>query len=96
MATYVFTRNKKTEKRIIESVRFGGGCINNMVLHLASAQMPFGGVGYSGVGYYHGKYSFDAFTHEKSILKTATFYDDVMKYPSDNKMKMKIVKLIFR
>lgn len=68
LALYFFTQDKKEAEIIISSLSFGGGCINGTMLHIASLSMPFGGVGMSGTGCYHGKYSFDTFTHKKSIL----------------------------
>jgi aldehyde dehydrogenase (NAD+) len=66
---YYFGKNN--EKTFIEKVNFGGGCINNTLVHLANADLPFGGVGNSGVGAYHGKFSFETFTRAKAIVKTA-------------------------
>ncbi len=68
LALYLFTRDRDAETFWIESLPFGGGCVNDTVLHLASHRLPFGGVGASGMGRYHGKYSFDAFSHLKSVL----------------------------
>jgi aldehyde dehydrogenase (NAD+) len=81
LALYVFTENEKTAQRYVDEVPFGGGCINNTLMHLANADLPFGGVGNSGVGAYHGKYSFETFTRKKSILTTATWVDPKVKYP---------------
>lgn len=68
LALYVFSEDKKLEWRIIKEVSFGGGAVNEVLAHTVSPYMPFGGVGMSGIGQYHGKYSFDTFTHQKSIL----------------------------
>lgn len=81
LSLYLFTKRAETEQLITEQVRFGGGCINNTLGHFTNPEMPFGGVGQSGMGQYHGKYSFTTFTHPKSILKTATWIDLAMKYP---------------
>jgi aldehyde dehydrogenase (NAD+) len=81
LSLYVFTKRSSTEKMIIDQLRFGGGCINNVLGHYTNVEMPFGGVGYSGMGQYHGKYSFDTFTHPKSMMKTGTWLDAKMKYP---------------
>ncbi|SHL84257.1 aldehyde dehydrogenase (NAD+) [Chitinophaga jiangningensis] len=93
LALYVFTKSKKTERALIEQVRFGGGCINNALVHLTNPEMPFGGTGYSGMGQYHGRYSFETFTHPKSVLKTGTWLDVPTKYPPF-KNKLKLLKKI--
>jgi aldehyde dehydrogenase (NAD+) len=95
LALYVFTNNKEVEQLYLDKVQFGGGCINNTLVHLANAELPFGGVGNSGVGAYHGKFSFDTFTRPKSILKTATWLDLKVKYPP-YKGKLKMMKTLFK
>lgn len=81
LALYLFTRDKKRESYILEKLSYGGGCINDTVVHLATPYLPFGGVGQSGMGKYHGKASFDTFTHEKSILKKSVLVDIPFRYP---------------
>ncbi|MEO8412031.1 MAG: aldehyde dehydrogenase family protein [Ginsengibacter sp.] len=81
LAFYLFTKNKNTEKEWIQKVAFGGGCINNTVWHFANEKFPFGGVGDSGMGAYHGKNTFNVFTHAKPVLKTSTVIDPSLKYP---------------
>lgn len=81
LSLYVFSNDTKLQERITETVAFGGGCINNTLMHLGSPKLPFGGVCSSGTGQYHGKYSFEAFTRPKSILSTATWLDPKVKYP---------------
>lgn len=80
LALYLFTNDKSTENRILKEISFGGGCINDTVIHLASGNLAFGGVGQSGMGAYHGKYGFDTFTHYKSILKKFNWIDLPMRY----------------
>ncbi len=80
LALYLFTESRKAEAEVIRSLRFGGGCVNDTVLHLAGAHLPFGGVGDSGMGRYHGKASFDTFTHHKSVLKKWRVPDLPMRY----------------
>lgn len=91
LALYLFTNDKSVEKRIVKSISFGGGCINDTIVHLATSFMPFGGVGESGMGRYHGKWSFDTFTHEKSILKKSCRLDIKLRYPP-YKDKMGLLK----
>jgi aldehyde dehydrogenase (NAD+) len=81
LSLYYFGNNSSSEKAFVESINFGGGCINNTLVHLANADLPFGGVGNSGVGAYHGKFSFETFTRQKAIVKTATWLDPSVKYP---------------
>jgi aldehyde dehydrogenase (NAD+) len=95
LACYIFTKSKSFEKYIIKNIEFGGGCINNTIVHLANPALPFGGVGNSGMGRYHGKYSFEVFSHYKSILKTATFIDPSLRYPPYTKTKRKWVTRLF-
>lgn len=89
LALYLFTRSKAVEARVLREVSFGGGCVNDTVLHLATSHMPFGGVGESGMGGYHGRYSFETFSHFKSILKRWAKPDVSLRYaPYDGKMKL--------
>ncbi|WP_276504352.1 aldehyde dehydrogenase [Terrimonas pollutisoli] len=81
LAFYIFTSSKKKEKEWLESVSFGGGCVNNSSWHLTNHHLPFGGRGFSGTGNYHGKYSFDTFSHKKAVMKTPTWVDPNIKYP---------------
>ena len=81
LALYIFSENKQTIREITERCRYGGGCINDVVIHLATSNMGFGGVGESGMGAYHGKTGFDAFSHTKSILDKKTWMDLPMRYP---------------
>ena len=80
LALYLFTNSSQVEEDVLANVQFGGGCINNTVMHVANANLPFGGVGESGMGAYHGKSSFDTFTHKRAILKSATFLDIKLRY----------------
>ena len=95
LSLYYFGNNRENENYFIQNVQFGGGCINNTLVHLANADLPFGGVGNSGVGAYHGRFSFDTFTREKAILKTATWLDPAVKYPP-YKGKLKLLRWFFR
>lgn len=81
LALYLFTRSKASIKYVTKNISFGGGCINDTVMHLATSNMPFGGVGDSGMGNYHGSYSFRTFTHEKSVLHKSNLIDVPLRYP---------------
>jgi len=81
LAFYVFTENKADEAYWLTNVPSGGACVNNATMHITNHNLPFGGRGFSGTGAYHGKSSFNTFTHTKSVLKTPTFIDPSFKYP---------------
>ncbi|MFP3441180.1 hypothetical protein R0K18_25955, partial [Pantoea sp. SIMBA_133] len=81
------------QEEITSSISFGGGCMNDTFMHIVSPYLPFGGVGSSGTGSYHGKASFKAFSHEKSIVKQTTKFDFAFRYPSA-KNGLKIIKKI--
>ena len=81
LAFYVFTENKVDEQYWLTNVPSGGACVNNATMHITNHELPFGGRGSSGTGGYHGKLSFDTFTHTKSVLKTPTWVDPSFKYP---------------
>ncbi|PZR24955.1 MAG: aldehyde dehydrogenase family protein [Citrobacter freundii] len=95
LAFYLFTKSKEEEDKWLGSVAFGGGCVNNTALHFTNNRLPFGGRGNSGLGRYHGKYSFDTFTHQKSILKTPNWPDPAIKYPPF-KGKLNLFKKIIK
>ncbi|WP_317045820.1 aldehyde dehydrogenase family protein [Brumimicrobium salinarum] len=94
LSCYVFTNDKSIKTRIIDEISFGGGAINDAVMHIANSNLPFGGVGNSGIGNYHGKAGFDAFTHKKSVLDKATWLDPSIKYPPYSPKKLKIIRWI--
>lgn len=97
LALYIFSENRKNIDRILERISFGGGCVNDVVIHLATSEMGFGGVGESGMGAYHGKTGFDAFSHTKSIVDKKTFMDLPMRYqPYDRKINGKLLKIFLR
>ena len=95
LALYFFTQSKERENKILKGISFGGGCINDTIMHLASSYSPFGGVGESGMGGYHGKASFDTFSHHKSILNKSTKFDMPLRYPP-YKEHIKLVKMILK
>lgn len=95
LALYLFTNDRDIEKQMVGEISFGGGCINDTIMHVSSHTMPFGGVGESGMGSYHGKRSFHTFTHEKSILKKSTLIDLPLRYPP-YRGKFKWIEKIFK
>lgn len=80
------------ENYIIENIQFGGGCINHLISHVANPHLPFGGIGLSGMGKYHSKYTFDTFSHEKSIFKSGGTFDTNILYPPYKEEKLKLAK----
>ena len=96
LALYLFTRKKEEEDRILSRLSFGGGCVNDTIVHLATPHMPFGGVGESGMGGYHGKASFDTFSHQKSILKKANWLDLPVRYHPYTPAKERLLRLFLR
>jgi aldehyde dehydrogenase (NAD+) len=95
LALYFFSRNKKNQKKILNQISFGGGCINDTVLHAANSYLPFGGVGNSGIGKYHGKAGFKTFSHYKSVLTRPLWFDIPLRFPPYNG-KFKLLKTVFK
>ncbi len=97
LALYLFTKNKKRMRRVLTELSYGGGCINDVVIHLATGEMGFGGVGESGMGSYHGKAGFDAFTHYKSVVNKKTWLDLPMRYqPYKSKFYERLLHLFLK
>ncbi len=97
LALYVFSKNKKFNEIIINRYPFGGGAINDTIVHLANSRLPFGGIGNSGIGSYHGKASFELFSHKKSVVNRSTWFDNNLRYaPYKNKLSLvrKIMKYL--
>ena len=89
LSLYIFSKNRKEIRSVLEQVSFGGGCVNETIMHIGNENMPFGGVGESGIGAYHGRDSFDAFSHKKSMLiKSSWLNFDLLKPPYGNKLKL--------
>ncbi len=96
LAFYLFTSKTKNEKSLLPRVGFGGGCVNDTIIHLASTQLPFGGVGGSGMGSYHGKKSFETFSHYKSVLKKSNAIDLPFRYTPYSKKKDKMIRFFLK
>lgn len=96
LALYLFTRDRRAAARFLRYIPFGGGCINDTVIHLATSRMGFGGVGQSGMGSYHGKKSFDTFSHEKSVVKKHLWLDLPMRYAPYHGWKDALVRMFLR
>ncbi len=87
LALYLFTKNKKMEQWVVGNLQFGGGCINDTILHVADVKLPFGGIGKSGMGRTYGKYGFETFTYKKTVLKRYNFLDNSLRYPPYKTLK---------
>ena len=96
LAFYVFTSDKAFADRLTERCAFGGGCINDTIMHLATSEMGFGGFGASGMGSYHGRDGFDCFTHKKSIMDKSTRVDMAVRYQPYTKSKAKLLKMFLK
>ncbi len=96
LALYLFTRNRLVMERFLKHVPFGGGCINDTIIHLATSCMGFGGVGQSGMGSYHGRKSFDTFSHEKSIVKKHLWMDLPVRYAPYRKWQDRLLRMFLR
>lgn len=92
LSAYLFSNNSKEQQIFSEILSFGGGCINDTLMHLSNDRLPFGGVGNSGIGHYHGKFGFEAFSHQKAILKKSIYLEPELKYPPYSDGKLKILK----
>ncbi|MBO0527645.1 aldehyde dehydrogenase [Clostridium botulinum] len=95
LALYYFSEDKEKQEFIIKNISFGGGCINDTIMHLSTSTLPFGGVGSSGIGGYHGRASFDTFSHKKSILKKSNLIDIKIRY-APFKGKINLAKKLFK
>ena len=97
LALYIFSRDRARIGAVTARIPFGGGCVNDTVIHLATSAMPFGGVGESGMGAYHGRRGYEAFSHRKSIVDKKTWLDLPMRYqPYTNRFYGRLLKLFLR
>ncbi|UBB90479.1 aldehyde dehydrogenase [Candidatus Kaistella beijingensis] len=94
LAAYLFTNNSEEKDLFTSRISFGGGCINDVVMHLSNDHLPFGGVGNSGIGNYHGKFGFDTFSHQKAILERTTWGEPDLKYPPYSQKKLTWIKRV--
>jgi len=96
LSCYIFTSNNKLKNKLLNELSFGGGAINDAVMHITNSNLPFGGVGESGIGSYHGEYGFKTFSHYKSILEKLTWIEPNLKYFPQSKLKLWWIKLLLR
>ncbi|HIU06897.1 MAG TPA: aldehyde dehydrogenase [Candidatus Onthoplasma faecigallinarum] len=96
LALYIFSSSKTNQNKVLNRCQFGGGCINDTIIHIATPNLGFGGLKQSGIGAYHGKIGFDTFTHYKSIVDKKTWLDLPMRYQPYNKFKQFLIKMFLR
>jgi len=96
LAMYIFSSNKKEVQQLLRNTSAGGGCINDTIVHIANSRLPFGGVGNSGMGKYHGKLSFDTFSNKRSVITSGTWIDIPVKYAPYSDRKAKIIRMLLR
>ena len=95
LAAYLFTNTTEEKESFTNKLSFGGGCINDVIMHLGNENLPFGGVGNSGIGNYHGKFGFETFSHQKAVLERATWGEPNIKYPPYSEKKLSWIKRFF-
>ena len=96
LALYFFSEDKAAQKKVLDTCRFGGGCINDTIIHLATSEMPFGGVGESGMGSYHGRVGFETFSHYRSIVDKKTWMDLPIRYQKYTGLKEKMMRMFLK
>jgi len=93
LALYLFSNDSHEQKKVMQGLQYGGGCINDVVIHLSNLNLPFGGIGESGMGSYHGKASFQTFSHAQSVVKSSSFIDMPVRYQPYTKMKDRLLRM---
>ena len=96
LALYIFAGDTHVAENVIARIGFGGGCINDTLIHLATSEMPVGGFGESGMGSYHGKQTFYTFTHQRSVFRQSTKVDVPLRYPPYGEKKLALLKRVLR
>ena len=96
LSMYIFSENRKVQNWFLNDLSSGSVAINDTITQVANPHLPFGGVGKSGIGHYHGKYSFDTFSHTKSIIKKGTLFDPPIVYPPYGKKQFKLIRRVFK
>lgn len=94
LSLYIFGKNTDIQNKILQDISFGGGCINDVIMHISNSNLPFGGVGESGMGSYHGEAGFNTFSHFKSILKRPFWFELPVKYRPYTPWKLKIIRAL--
>ena len=95
LAGYLFSQRQSVQQQMIDEVSAGSVCINDVMMFMANPELPFGGTGYSGMGRYHGKFGFDTFSHQKSVMKRSFWFDAAIRYaPSSARKRYLLKKLL--
>lgn len=92
LSLYLFTNDRQIKEKVLREISFGGGCVNDAIMHISNGHLPFGGVGASGIGRYHGEAGFQAFSHYKSVLDKAVWFESGMKYFPHTPLKLKLLR----
>ena len=92
LSCYLFTKSSSIKKKVLKEISFGGGAINETVMHISNSNLPFGGVGQSGIGNYHGEAGFKAFTHYKSVMDKPTWLDPSIRYYPHTPLRLKLMR----
>ncbi len=96
LACYIFTSEKQLKDKILNEISFGGGAVNDALMHISNLNMPFGGVGESGIGSYHGEFGFNTFSHYKSIFEKSLLFESNVKYYPRTDLKLKLIKMVLK
>ena len=96
LAMYIFSNSRKNQKKLLNSIHAGNGAINDVIMKFANPNLPFGGVGPSGMGAYHGKHSFSTFSHQKPIFKRSNLIDIPLRYPPYKSIYHKVIKALIK
>jgi aldehyde dehydrogenase (NAD+) len=95
LAVYLFSSSKATERRVLDEISNGGTVINSLIFHVLAPGLPFGGVGNSGTGSYHGVWGFQTFSHRKAVLRKLARPDPSILYPPYTKLKERLLRMVF-
>lgn len=96
LSAYIFTKSKVEKRRFLNEISFGGGAVNETVMHITNSKLPFGGIGLSGMGSYHGEAGFRAFSHFKSVMDKPTWFDPSIRYSPRTSLRLKLMKWFMR
>ena len=96
LSCYLFTKSDRLKKKVLKEISFGGGAINETVMHITNSELPFGGVGHSGIGNYHGHAGFKTFTHYKSVMDKPTWLDPSIRYYPHTRFRLKLMRWLLK
>ena len=96
LALYLFSRDRRAQRRVLGECSFGGGCVNDTIMHLSQHNLPFGGVGESGMGAYHGRTTYDTFTHAKAVVDRGLWLDPAFRYHPYGAAARRLIRMFLR